>query len=422
MKHSFSPSKYALYEKTRYETTRWPLWRWDQNLRYIIKSFAHRPHPATQAEADHHQAQATYLSHKTWLPPSSSQASCAAIGDLMWLRAGYKNFLSPGIKQDFTQAHAIFANMETPLDHTQKVQTWTFETLHYNAPLDYLDAWSCTPDSTPKIFSLCNNHALDQGITGLHHTRQNILARQNMHCLGGPGGLQEAVHHFTLHGHKIAVIATTFGINHEETFDQVPEGIPRVIFGSPTNKTQWDRVQALLDLAHQQDPDWIIMMPHWGYEYEYWPDQTMRADAHRLLKMGFDIILGSSPHVLQPVELVSLNGWDPKAPTQLQRPGPARPGLIAYSLGDFASVIPTVACQTGAILHFTLDRTQDGTPTLSGLHATPTITGRMTRSPWINAGTSTLDEFTQTHPTQTKPLQHAQRILGPLLQALTETQ
>lgn len=59
-----------------------------------------------------------------------------------------------------------------------------------------------------------------------------------------------------------------------------------------------------------------IIMPHWGYEYEHLPLPIHVDLGRKLIKQGFKIVIGSHPHVSQPIEEYEN-------------------GLIAYSLGNF---------------------------------------------------------------------------------------
>lgn len=409
-----------MYEEVRYEAGRWPLWRWDQNLRYIAKSLAHRSEPSTEADARHHARMADYLRRRPW-PEAVAHHPVSrwmAVGDLMWLRDGYADFLSAGLVERLEGADAIFANLETPVDPSRPVQRWVYETLHYNAPPSYLDAWRRISTPAPRVMSVVNNHAVDQGIAGLRATRREIEARPDMVCVGGADRLEDAVRLVVVGGERVAVVATTFGVNHLEREPEAPAGVPVVGFGDPRVETDWGLVARLLDIARRHRPDQIVMMPHWGYEYEYWPDERMRADARRLVTMGFDVILGSSPHVLQPVEVFSVDGWDRSCPVQIERGGAPRPAVVAWSLGDFASVIPTVACQTGAVLSLRWGRSADGNRTLADVSATPTVTMRGLGQRWIEAGVTTLEEYRH-RPVRGRPWApydaHAARMLGPLM-------
>ncbi len=409
----------ALFEDVRYEARRWPLWRWDKNLRYIAKSLLHKPQPATPADARHYADMARYLAAAPWPAPHTAPLDVRAVGDLMWLREGYATAFSAGVRAQLAPADLTFANLETPLDDRRPVKRWTYETLRYNAPSSYLDAWSGPRESVQRqVFSVCNDHALDQGVDGLRATRDAIESAAHRTCVGGADDESQAVRQLEVDGVRFAVVGTTFGINpHPGNPTQVP-GVPQLGFGDPGLHTDWAQVQRLLDRARAGDPDWIVLLPHWGFEYEYWPDAALRADAYRLLEMGFDLILGSSPHVLQPLEIVSLDGWDPACPIQLRRGAQPRPGVIAWSLGDFASIIPTLACQTGVVLGLQLGTDARAAPTLGRVHATPTITMRGLGDTWLAARTMTASEYEHA-PRARGPasahLLHARRILGPLV-------
>lgn len=358
-------------DELRYESERWPLWRWDLNLRYVAKSLLHVPQPRDAEDRAYWDRWHTWM---TALP--REQKTCtttlAAIGDLMWLREGYREFLSPGTIAALRRCRGLVANLETPIDPQAPVRRWVFETLRYNAPAEYLEPLVGLGLDAIAL-SLCNNHALDQGRAGLARTREVVRGR-GLACLGGAGEREEAVDVIEVGGVRIALFATTFGINHDQA--HAPAGVPVVAFGDPRRGTDWDAVEALIARARAHAPELVVAVPHWGFEYEHWPDAPMRAAAAGLVERGVDLVIGSSPHVLQPVDVISVDGWDPRAPTQVQRGGPPRAALVAYSLGNFATVMPTEGCQVGGVLEIGLHREPHGglSPLPLGFH--PTVSAR----------------------------------------------
>lgn len=74
-------------------------------------------------------------------------------------------------------------------------------------------------------------------------------------------------------------------------------------------------VSAISELSEQVDL--VIFAPHWGVEKSYAPNQEQIDLAHAVIDAGADIVWGSHPHVLQPIE--EYNG-----------------GIIYYSLGNFS--------------------------------------------------------------------------------------
>jgi hypothetical protein len=72
--------------------------------------------------------------------------------------------------------------------------------------------------------------------------------------------------------------------------------------------------------AKESNPDIIIVFTHWGSEYQSQPNALQKKVTEFCFKKGAQLVIGSHPHVLQPME------WR-KDSNQ----------LVAYSLGNFVS-------------------------------------------------------------------------------------
>jgi poly-gamma-glutamate synthesis protein (capsule biosynthesis protein) len=94
----------------------------------------------------------------------------------------------------------------------------------------------------------------------------------------------------------------------------------------------------------------VIAMPHWGQEYKRTPEPNTVALAKKLVAAGVDVVLGSHPHVVQPIQYVKATGAD----------GKSRVGLVAYSLGNFISNMTDQYTDSGIILDFTLSEKAEG--------------------------------------------------------------
>ena len=89
-------------------------------------------------------------------------------------------------------------------------------------------------------------------------------------------------------------------------------------------------------LARRDDIDAVIFAPHWGAEYKHEPEARQRALAAAAIEAGAAAVIGTHPHVMQPVEKhVAKDG---------------REGLIAYSLGNFVSNQISLARRSSLIL------------------------------------------------------------------------
>lgn len=74
---------------------------------------------------------------------------------------------------------------------------------------------------------------------------------------------------------------------------------------------------AKIAALREQGVDLIIFAPHWGVEGTYHPTEEQKQVGHAAIDAGADIVFGSHPHVLQPIE--EYGG-----------------GIIFYSLGNFS--------------------------------------------------------------------------------------
>lgn len=359
------------FESIRYEDGAWPLTRWDKNLRYVAKSFVHKRTPWTEADRVHAEQARAYLEGRRW--QSARRAGdgvlrCVFGGDLMWVRRGFGRVFSPAARALLAGADLRVVNLETPIVPERPVPTYTYETLHYNAPADYLEAFG-GPGTC--LVSLCNNHALDQGHEGLARTRE-VVSERGLVPLGGPERGDETVRlRLGTAPREVSLEATavTYGINHSTGPN--PGGVPVARFGDPrrsgpTWEPRWPTASA----------DLRVLVPHWGYEYEYFTTEAQRRDALELMRAGCDLVVGSSPHVVQPLELVSIDGADPDCPLQVVRGGAPRFGIIAWSLGNLATIMPTLACRVGALVELELLVRDGEAPSLSEIRIHPTFSAR----------------------------------------------
>jgi len=82
--------------------------------------------------------------------------------------------------------------------------------------------------------------------------------------------------------------------------------------------SEYDKPNILAAIAKMNllDLDYKFLSLHWGDEYVHRPSIQQIHDAHDFIDAGVDFIIGSHPHVIQPVEKY-------------------KEGLICYSLGNF---------------------------------------------------------------------------------------
>ena len=178
------------------------------------------------------------------------------------------------------------------------------------------------------VLSTANNHSHDRRGVGIERTIDELDARGLAHMgtrrVGDP---VDAWFAFTDVGDfRIAWLACARHLNGRDDDDaQVLH-----CFEDPT------QIESLVgQLADRADVDAVVVTPHWGRSYESEPDEEQTEFARRWIDAGAVAVLGSHPHVLQPVERYTT--------------GDGRDGLIAYSMGNFVGAMRRGACDQTAV-------------------------------------------------------------------------
>lgn len=335
----------------RHEHGLWSMWRVDKSARYLLKARRHVRQPASAEDAEHFRRVQAHLRSGSWRRTTGDSARALKLvgaGDLMWIKQGWDSHLAPSLSERLAAADARFVNLETPIIDGQAVPA--IDLFRYNAPRSLLAPWP-----RPTVLSLSNNHSLDFGVDGLNATERSVRDAGHEPV--------RALSFIEVRGVRIACVATTYGFNRKGPSADL------LVAPFAMRAFDWTALEALLARA-RREADLVVLQPHWSYEYEYYPSAALREAAYRLITLGVDVIFGSSPHVVQPLELVSIDGYDPAAPTQLSRGGAPRAGVICYSLGNFASLMPTLACRSGALVELGLS----ASGALSALNVLPTVT------------------------------------------------
>ena len=202
----------------------------------------------------------------------------------------------------------------------------------FSAPDEYLQA---IRDAGFDVLLTANNHCLDRGRRGLERT---LLLLDSLHIpsAGTYRDSTERRHRYPLllhkNGFRIALLNYTYGTN----------GLRPT---APNRVNYIDRGEMLRDIRTAQawQPDVLIACLHWGNEYQSLPSREQRELADWLFAQGVDHLIGSHPHVLQPMEVrtESLSGDK---------------HLLAYSLGNFISNMSARNTDGGAILSLTLEK------------------------------------------------------------------
>ncbi|MFN2312938.1 MAG: CapA family protein, partial [Bacteroidales bacterium] len=143
------------------------------------------------------------------------------------------------------------------------------------------------------ILVTANNHSADRGTKGLVRTIRVLDSLGIAHTGTWVSGEARdslsplMICHDSI---RLALLAYTYGTN-------------GIIVPPPATVSYIDTVRAAADIRKSFDSgaDRTVIFIHWGTEYDTLPDKNQKKTAAALLRSGADIVIGSHPHVLQPM-------------------------------------------------------------------------------------------------------------------------
>ena len=215
------------------------------------------------------------------------------------------------VKKYLSSSDITIGNFETVLGGKEKRYSgYPF----FNAPDDFLYA---IKDAGLNFLVTANNHALDQGEKGIRRTIEK---------LGGSGinhtGTflserdRDSIRIIDVNDIKIAIVAYSYSTNGVT----IPKRKNYLI-----NLIDYKLIKKDIRKARETGADIILVFYHFGDEYEREPNAFQKEVVNETIRLGADIIIGSHPHVVQPVDYFATNS------------GSLDTGFVAYSLGNFVS-------------------------------------------------------------------------------------
>ncbi len=280
------------------------------------------------------------------IAPEVYSAKIAVVGDLMvheWQFRDAYNSKTDGYEFDYCfeevkkylqDADLTLGNLETTF--AGKEAGYSFYPT-FNAPDSFGQALK---NAGFDLLTTANNHSNDKKEPGIVRTIDVLDELELDHV--GTYKTQEARDEIIvkdINGIKIAFLSYSYGTN-----------------GIPLTKGKWflvnllDREQIKVDIkrARALNPDFVVVMPHMGNEYQQYPAQDFKDWAQFMFESGADVVLASHPHVLQPMEYVDIENPD----------GTVRRCFVIYSLGNFISSQRTKPRDEGIILNLNFEKVE----------------------------------------------------------------
>ena len=246
---------------------------------------------------------------------------------------GDYGMLFQNVKALFDQADIVTCNQETIL--TDRIPPRGFPVFASPTAVGAAEM-----DAGINLVTCASNHTLDQGVQGM--ADETAYWRQHPEVAAiGIRDTKEPFHPTVIerNGIRLAFLTYTSPMNFHPN-------LPFSRFQAETLRFYRKGIIAKQIALSKAVADAVVVLPHWGTEYLYAPDAGQRHWAKFLAEAGADLIIGTHPHVLQPVETIQTSD--------------GREVPVFYSLGNFVSAQKRPGTMLGGLADCTWEKTDAG--------------------------------------------------------------
>ncbi len=262
------------------------------------------------------------------------------------------------------------ANLETTLNGAEKHQP----NMAFSCPVELAQS---AVDAGYDMFLTVNNHCGDTMAEGLERTLTESRA-VGLATLGTQFEDEKRYSVVEINGIKVGMVAYSF-----DGTKVSMNGLNGIVVNGRINffrnsdlPSFYSEVEQIMADMKADGAEVTMMQIHWGNEYELTENATQNKIAQKLCDLGFDVIVGGHPHVVQPMELL-ISTTDENHKT-----------VCIYSLGNavsnqrrgYSSQFPPEGhSEDGAIFTVTFEKYSDGKVYVAAADLIPT---------WVNMHTT----------------------------------
>ena len=322
----------------------------------VICGFAVSGHITKNMDGEMPTAQTTTQTTTQQTTNTVSSVSLVAVGDNLihntLISAGeqedgslnYTSFYE-NIKNDISSADVAVINQETILGGSE------FEYTGYPTFNSPWEIGTAAIDAGFDIFTCATNHSLDKGYSGIEQECAFFDQHTEVVHVGTNDSEEEynSIVYYEKNGIRFAILNYTYGT-----------------YGIPIPESRlWcvnmmDEEKITSDVtAARQNADVVIVFPHWGTENSTSVSDYQREYVKLFSDLGVDIVIGTHPHVLQPVEWVENETTGKKM-------------LVYYSLGNFISHQTSLNQLCGGMARINIEKRNDEI-TITSATLTPVV-------------------------------------------------
>lgn len=290
-------------------------------------------------------------------PPRS--ASVLAVGDDLIHRGIYRNAdinkgsmndgkydfkpIFADLEADVKAADLAIINQETMFDPEKEPSNYP----QFNTPSQIAQDLA---DVGFNVISLANNHMLDVGSNGLVRTIGVLDAVKGVTRVGAYTTKEDmdTIRTVEVNGIRIAIVAFTYGTNGLSP-DKSKVTVPYL---------NEENVRSQMALAKEAG-EFVMVIVHWGKENHTDISDEQKTYASLFVECGADVIIGSHPHVIQPMEWLTAED--------------GRQVLCVYSLGNLVSMMDHENNMLGGVLRFDIRSDKGEHPYVTNVSFEPTV-------------------------------------------------
>lgn len=242
-------------------------------------------------------------------------------------------------------------------------------------------------DAGVKMLVTSNEHCFDTGEAGFRRTL-DVLAEKNVRALGTVSDKGESPYQvIDLDGIRVGLLAYTYEDSDGTTVPawgsrKMPEGGYELVSSFPKKSPdlRFEEISHYQQEMRNAGADLTVIYLHWGTMYTTEANGNQKAFAQELCDMGFDVIVGSHPHMVQPMVLLQSEEDE------------THHAICVYSLGNALSnqrqgtlnEVKTAHTEDGAMLTVTLEKYSDGAVYLAAVNVIPL---------WVRLNVSAVREY-----------------------------
>ena len=271
-----------------------------------------------------------------------------------------------------SQADLAVANLETTLAGSDKGYKYSGHPA-FNCPDEIVDGLK---SAGFDLLLTANNHCYDTSEYGFLRTVRTVrdkglqvlgtraAATEPKYTVQDIGGIKIGMVNYTYQGLPDNPVAGKVYMN-RNTLSDTCALLVNSFVSTQLNPFYLEAQQCLEEMKNA-GAEATVMFIHWGNEYQTTPSAEQQQIAQQLCDMGFDVIVGGHPHVIQPVDMLT------------SRLDPDHKTLCLYSTGNAVSNqriaemnLKTGHTEDGLLFTFTFSKYSDGTVYLENADVLP---------------------------------------------------